>query len=132
MIVKYKAKEKLNKEFKEYKGEGFASLILEPTVNKIKSFCENEKFAEAVVNQNKTIGELCEEIVKVVTETMEKMRKNPKERKWGMVFSDIDVYKKAADFYIPGADIRFSMEVVLPENETKSDKIIKLSLENFI
>jgi len=126
--MKYKAIEKLNKEFKEYKGEGFVNVILEATVNTVKSFCENEKFAEAVVNQPKTIGELCEEIVK----PLEKKLGNPKTRIRGEGLSDIDVYKQAVAFYIPGADIRFTMDVVLPETENKSDKIIKLSLENFI
>lgn len=125
--MKYKAIEKLNKEFKEYTKGGFAKVILESTVNTIKSFCENEKFAEAVVNQPKTIGELCEEIVK----PLEKKLENPKTRGQGEGLSDIEVYKQAAVFYMPGADIKFSMEIILPE-EKKSDKIIKLSLESFI
>lgn len=126
--MKYKAIEKLDNEFKGYKGNGFANVILESTVNAVKSFCENARFAEAVVNQTKTIGEFCEEIVK----PLEKKQSDTKTRSRGEGLSDIDVYKKVVAFYIPGADITFSMDVVLPENTNKSDKIIKLSLENYI
>lgn len=125
--MKYKAIEKLNSEFKGYTKGGFAKVILEPTVNAIKGFCENEKFAEAVVNQPKTIGELCEEIVKPIKKQFEKLRTKEE----GVAFSDIEAYRQTAAFYMPGVDIKFSMEIILPE-EKKSDKIIKLSLESFI
>lgn len=126
--MKFRAIDKLNREYKESNVSDIAKVIFEKTVNTVKSFCENEKFAEAVVKQEKTIAECCENIVKEIAEAM----KNPKTRIIGTGLSDVEVYKKAAEFYFPGADICFSMKIVLPEEEPKNNKVIKLSLDKFI
>lgn len=86
-------------------------------------FCEqNSEFAQAVVQMNidKSIKDCIESTV----------------AKAGSSISDIEVYKKAVEFYFPGADIHFDMRIDLGDNgfsnDSKPQNSMLLSLDEFL
>ena len=95
----------------------------------VKDFCvQDEEFAQAVV-QGGTFGECMNTVAKGV----------------GSSISDLDAYKKAVQFYFPGAEIKMAMTIDLigkaagdtepvaeqPEQVTKATKVISLDLADF-
>ena len=65
-------------------------------------FCEQQaELADAVFQQEKTLGECCEQIMKGC----------------GNSISDIEVYAKAVAFYFPGAKVEMKMTVYMSEYE---------------
>lgn len=74
----------------------YANAIAESTANALKDFCIQEpEFYQAVENSSKTFDECLEEIVKGI----------------GSSISDLEVYRKAVQYYFPTADIHFKMEI---------------------
>jgi hypothetical protein len=111
-------KEKLNKEAAESKLSGAANVVLEPVKNALLEFCKQEKeFSQAILENDKKITDCCAEITKGV----------------GNAVSDLEIYKRAVQFYFPGADIEFQMKIDLcasVKDNSKSD--IKISLMDLI
>lgn len=123
------ALEKLEVEVKAvtgHKEKAMASAVL----SAIKTFCEQEQeFAQAVV-QGGSFAECMKKVASGV----------------GNSISDIDAYKKAVQFYFPGAQIRMQMSIdligkeagkkVAPKMEAKPVAAPKqsmiLSLEDFL
>ena len=88
-------KEKLEKEMAEIK-DSKAEVVAQPTLNALIEFCRQEsEFAQAIIESSKTFSECCKSVVKGV----------------GNAISDLEVYKKAVQFYFEGADIRFEMKI---------------------
>lgn len=118
-MFKEQAIEKLNKELKEFKStDNKAKAVKTAVADTLKNFCEqDDEFAQAVVQNDKTLSDCCTNIMKSV----------------GNSISDLDVFKKAVKFYFSTADIKFNMSIDLCGNidsvET-SGKIIKLSLDD--
>ena len=90
----------------------------------LKDFCnQNEEFALAVLQTDKTIQQCVEHTVKDVKQSI----------------SDVEVYSKAVEFYFPGATIRFSMTIDLGDGgfsnsempQEQSDNI-NLSLDSLL
>ena len=86
-------------------------------------FCgQNSEFAQAVVQMSidKSIKDCIESTV----------------AKAGNSISDIEVYKKAVQFYFPGADIHFDMRIDLGDggfsNDGNPKNSMKLSLDEFL
>lgn len=79
--------EKNDKEITEQK----AKTIKGSVVKTLVYFCSNEQFAQAVLDPDKHLAECLKSIVKDV----------------GNMISDLEVYKRAAEYYIPGADVDF-------------------------
>lgn len=78
-----------------------AGAVAEHVADTLKNFCEQElEFAEAITQSDKTLSQCCEEIMKGV----------------GNSISDIEVYRRAVNFYFPGAGI----DVVMTVNMTAS------------
>lgn len=115
-----KAIQKIDLECLEFKGGQKAAAVYRPVADALKSFCrQDNEFAQAVVQCEKTLSDCCTEIVKDV----------------GSAISDIDVYHRAVQFYFPGAEIEMNMKIQLNpfESNTKSsaaDNIINLSLDD--
>lgn len=66
-------------------------------------FCgQQEEFAQAVEQSDKTLGRVCEDIMKSV----------------GTSISDLEVYKRAVAEYFPGAVVECVMTVRMSEHET--------------
>lgn len=89
---------KIKKELSEIKGDKYVEIMKKPTAEALIEFCRQDaKFAQAVVQQDKTLGECFKDIMKGC----------------GSGISDITVYRKAVQFYFPGADVRMKMTVDL-------------------
>ena len=111
--MKEAAKEKINKERTEIKGDRYAQAVAPFVADTLVVFVEeNTEFATAIANSEKTLNECCIEITKGAQQYL----------------SDLEVYKRAVKFYLPDADLKCEMRVVLPDGGKK----FNLSLESFI
>ena len=118
-MYKEKAKTKLDAELKAFKsGDRKAQIVKDGVADALKTFCEqDEEFAQAIVQTDKTLSDCCAEIMKGT----------------GNGIPDIEVYKKAANFYFAGANIKVTMEIDLIGSaaEKKSQgKVIKLTFDD--
>ena len=118
-MYKEKAIEKLDRELKAFhSSDNKAKAVKDAVANTLKMFCEqDEEFAQAIVQTDKTLSDCCESIMKKVGQSIE----------------DIEVYKRAVNFYFAGADIKVTMEIDLIGSaaEKKSqDKVIKLTFDD--
>lgn len=119
--------EKLDKEYKEGKGklnryaraistegsEGFNILTA------LKQLCEeNDEFAQAVMQQDKSV---CDCLAEIVNGTKQSL-------------SDLLALKRAVQFYFPGADVRLTMSLDLGDGgaSNKSGKSVDLELDSLL
>lgn len=97
-----KAIEKLENEFKQAgkmsaKGQAVAGFVL----NALKEFCrQNSEFAQAVVQCDKTVKECIEYTVKECKNSI----------------SDNELYRRAAQFYFPNAEVHVMVTIDLGDN----------------
>ena len=113
------AEEKLTKEFNEGKFSQHAKAVSEEVLEAITSFAkQEEEFAQAIVQCDKTFAECCAAVVKDVH---------------GYI-SDIEAYKRAVQFYFPGAGIRFEMKIDLcaSVNSAEPSKTLDISLMDLL
>ena len=89
------AVEKIDKELKDFKGGNKEKAVSSHVAKTLKSFCKNSMFGDAVLKSIKTLSDCCHEVMKGV----------------GSSISDIEVYRRAARFYFPGAKVTFSMQI---------------------
>lgn len=96
---KLQAIDKLYKEQKDAKcKDNKAKAVLKPTAETLLCFCkQDEEFAQAIVQSDKTLSACCDSIMK----------------NCGNAISDLEVYKRAVQFYFPGADIDVKMSIDL-------------------
>ncbi len=87
--------EKIKREFKDSKGLSNKGLSVGPSVvDALVTFCrQNEEFAQAVVQSGKNVNKCIEHTV----------------HNCGSSISDIEVYRRAVEFYFSGATVRFEM-----------------------
>ncbi len=122
------AAEKLDKEYKEGKGklnhyaraistegsEGFNILTA------LKQLCEdNDEFAQAVMQQDKSVCDCLAEIVKGAKQSL----------------SDLLALTRAVQFYFPGADVKLTMSLDLGDGGTSnksSGKSVDLELDSLL
>lgn len=111
--MKDKALEKIKKERTEIKGGRHASAVAPFVADTLIVFInDNDEFAAAVANSEKSLNDCCSEITKDTKDFV----------------SDLEVYKRAVKFYLPDADIKCEMSVVCSGEEKK----FNLSLESFM
>lgn len=93
---------KLDAEFKDCKGLSLKGKAVSSAVlDALKNFCaQNAEFAQAIVQMDKPVKDCIESTVKGC----------------GNAISDIEVYRKAVQFYFPGADVRFAMTIDLGDD----------------
>ena len=109
-----KAIEKTTAERKEVKGQR-ESIMANPVLDMIHEFCiQSEEFARAVA-EGGTFAACMAEVAKGV----------------GNSISDIDAYKKAVQFYFPGAEIQVQMQIIT-EKKQENAKPLMLSLEDLL
>lgn len=117
-----KAARKLDTEFKTAKLDRYGKVVGKPVLDTLKDFCrQNEEFAQAVLQSDKTIQQCVEHTVKGVKQSI----------------SDIEVYRKAVEFYFPGAAVRFNMTIDLGDEgfsnaEPQKTGSIDLSLDSLL
>lgn len=94
---------KLKKELAEIKGASrYVNEVKQEVFNAVMNFCgQSAEFAQAVEQSSKTFGQCCEAVVK----------------NCGSCLSDIEAFRRAADFYFPGAKIEFRMVIHMSEWE---------------
>lgn len=110
-----KAIERIEKELKEMKGSSKANAVSKETGQALISFCkQDEEFARAVVQSDKSFGEACEYAVKDCKNSI----------------SDIEVYRRAVEFYFPGATIEMNMTIDLCGAVKANKTVINLSFSD--
>lgn len=110
--------DKIEKELRELNEAGKASskakVVAKPTAETLIMFCGQEnKFAQAIVQSDKTLSEACEYAVKDC----------------GSSISDIAVYRRAAELYFPGAKVKMKMTIELCGSVKGKDTVIDLSFD---
>ena len=124
-MFKEQAIEKLDKELKEIKKAGSditekkIAIVKNEVADTLQMFCQqDEEFAQAIVQTDKTLYDCLKSI----------MKDTGREG-----ISDIATYKKAVNFYFAGADIKMTMKIDLigsaAENKPQG-KVIKLSIDD--
>ena len=117
-----RARNRLDKEVGSVKGQKEKAMAA-AVCRKMKEFCEqDEEFAQAVV-QGGSFADCMAQVAKGVRNCI----------------SDIDAYKKAVQFYFPGAEIRVQMSIDLigqargeePKAEPKQNGRMILNLADY-
>lgn len=99
------AKERLNKECKEVKGQKERAMS-SAVRDALLEFCrQNEEFAQAVA-QGGSFQDCMAAVAKGV----------------GGSISDLEAYRRAASFYFDGAKVKFQMVIQLEPAETEPDR----------
>ncbi len=89
---------RLNEENKSFKGESKASAMRSAVLEALCNFCQqDEEFTQAVLQNDKTFSDCMKAVAKGV----------------GSYISDLEAYKKAVQFYFPGAEIKCHMTIDL-------------------
>lgn len=121
------AVKKIKSELKNAKLSQKGKVVQSAVADALILFCnQNSEFAQAVEQSGKTAAECVESTVKGV----------------GQSISDLEVYKKAATFYFPGARVKFNMTIDLgdggfsnnSDNDTtpKKSEQMQLSLDDLL
>ncbi len=124
---KDKAIKKLDKEYKSGKYDRYGEAVKKSVLEALKGFIEqDDEFAQAIVESKGTF-----------VDCLAKIMKN-----CGSSISDLEVYKRAVQFYFAGATIDFKMEInligeaansqTLAKTPKAESKKISLSLLDFI
>lgn len=94
----------------------YENAVCEPVRECLKDFCtQNDEFAQAVA-QGGDFKDCLKSCVKGI----------------GQACSDLEVYKKAVQFYFKGADVHMDLRIDLGDEGFSSDKSIGLSLDNLL
>lgn len=105
------AKEKIDRELKEFKGDKYGEAVHTYVANAIREFCDkNERFAEVVYKTKRSLSDCISEIMKGC----------------GKHISDIEVYRRAAKLYFPNSEVEFVMTIVLTGDEPDEKYMGKL------
>lgn len=119
-MYKEKAIEKIQNELKAFTGGNKEKAVSKPVAETLEMFCkQNEEFAQAICESDKTISNCCKTIMK----------------KSGNAISDIEVYKRAVKYYFSTANIEMSMKINLcgdlsAGGNDKGGKVISLSFDD--
>ena len=120
------AKRKLESEMKAGKYDRYAGAMKNAVCEALDDFCRQDgEFAQAVVQ-----GGTFEDCMKAVA------------RNCGSSISDLEAFRRAVQFYFPGADVRFQMSVNLCASVEAEDEPVPvqtpktgrkiLSLDDFL
>lgn len=92
------AVEKLRKQLKTTSGDQKVTVVKDHVADALTEFCRQDtEFAQAVMQSDKMLGDCCSAITANCTSSI----------------SDLEVYRKAVQFYFPGADIHMTMTIDL-------------------
>lgn len=101
---------KLDEEEKAFIGLFKAKLIFPHVCKTLRGFIdEDDRFAEVFANTARTVSECCAAIVD----------------KSGNALSDLEVYRKAVQFYFPNADVEFKMNVRITGDAPSEEEMKK-------
>ncbi len=115
-------KEQAIKKLNNDKYKGSYKTVTDAVRDALIEFCnQDEEFAQAVVQSDKGLGECIETVLKG----------------HGSCISDLEVYRKAVEFYFRGATVSMILKIhVNPydakEEKTKPASVIELDLDDLI
>lgn len=95
---KSQAKEKLEKEYTECKGKltNIEKAMASAVYDTLRGFIEqDDEFAQSIVQNSQTFANCMSAVAKNVKSSI----------------SDLEAYKKAVQFYFPGAEVEFQMKI---------------------
>lgn len=102
--------EKLQKEEKTFKGGNKENAVYHHVAKALIGFCgQDEEFAQAICQNDKTLSDCCKEIMKDV----------------GRSISDIEVYRRAVKFYFRGATVEMQMKIDLCGEVRRSSEPVR-------
>lgn len=111
---------KIDEELKNIGGDQKVEVVCKRVAETLKKFCEqDERFAQAVVNNEKTLTDCC-------TEATKDIKPNSEEGA-----SDFEVYSKAVKFYLPDARVIFDMRIQTNAEDEKPGGVC-ISLADFL
>lgn len=91
---------KLTNELKNVKGDRYISATKSAVFESLCDLCnKSERFDDLIGHSDRTFSDCMTEIVKGI----------------GSSISDIDLFRRAVQFYVPGADLRFDLHITLPD-----------------
>ena len=100
-IYQFDALQKLSAELGKFKGGQAENIVKTAVYDALVNFCrQDDEFAQAVVQNDKTLGDCVKSAVKDASS------RNPG-------ISDLEVYRRAVQFYFPGAEVRMTLTVDL-------------------
>lgn len=91
-----KAEEKLDEEVKVFKGNPYGAVVYKDLAATLKQFCGEDWFAKEILDSEKTLSDCCTAILSDVQGSI----------------SDIETYRRAVEFYVPGSTVKCQMQVV--------------------
>lgn len=115
-------KDEAIKKLKDDRFEGKYKMVTDAVRDALISFCEqDEEFAQAIVQSDKGLRECIDAVLK----------------KHGSCISDLEVYRKAVEFYFPGATVKMQLTVQVnpyenADKEEKTASVIELDLDDLI
>ena len=87
------------------------AVVAEPVLNALCGFCEqNAEFAQAISQSGKSFKDCVESAVKGA----------------GSAISDIDVYRRAVEFYFEGATVHFQMTIDLGDGGFSNEETAEI------
>ena len=109
-------RDKLKNELKNAKLSQKGGAVKNAVVSALIDFCkQNSEFAQAVEQSGKSVADCIEFTVE----------------KAGNSISDLDVYKKAVEFYFPGATVKCQLTIDLGDGGFSNEKSV-LSLDDLL
>ena len=116
------AEKKIREGVKDVKSQ-HGRAVAPSVADMLCSFCrQNDGFAAAVIDRGATFAECVDEIMKGV----------------GSSISDVELYRRAVQFWLEGADVEAQLRVVLPDGkspdvrEKRKSTVQILSLEELL
>lgn len=103
-------------------GNRYAKVVAKPVIEALKGFCQQSQEFEKMVAEGGSLNECLETICKGIKDSC----------------SDIEVYRRAVQFFCKGANVRFKMEIEMPQEEKAEQtgkpegNVIFLNLEDFL
>ena len=103
-LYQFDAIKKLDTELDKFKGGQAEEIVKSAVYDALVNFCrQDDEFAQAVVQNDKTLGDCVKSTVK------DAGHGNPG-------ISDLEVYRRAVQFYFLGAEVRMTMTIDLCGN----------------
>lgn len=111
-----KAKEKINQTDNGLTGA--AKSVYSYVQSALLDFCKQEdEFAQAIVQSDKSISDCCKDIMKSC----------------GNHISDIEVYRRAVEYFFPGAKVEFQMKIdLIGDVSNSTSKIFKVNFTDLL
>ena len=87
----------------KYVGNKYIEAVKNETFEMLCDLCnQSETFEKVIAESNKTLNQCFEEITKNI----------------GSTISDIELYRRAVQFYCPDANVYFDMRIEMPNEKT--------------